>query len=601
MTHDELPRRSLSTPPLLSRRERARAPLTRAALPRGLLSLCLSVLLPASCFIACEDEASLRDDDPSPRADLAPPEARAPGEGSRDQRLTDQRPPALPIDAQQRPDLLPAADQLPPDQAPPIEVAIPEPLVFPPGFLFGAAVSGFQHEMGCPTLPPARCEDEHSDWYVYITAPETRDSPATHIVGDPPSAGPGMWERYEEDIRQSRAEVGLNAFRFSVEWSRIFPQRTDGIEGIEALRAVADAEAIARYHRLLDALEAEGMTPFVTLNHYTLPRWLHDTVRCHQGLAGCEDRGWADRARAVREAAKYAAFVAHEFGPRVRWWATLNEPFAVLLPGYLLPTEERSNPPALQMEVEAAKEVLVALVEAHARMYDAVKEHDPESMVGVVYNLTPTKPRDPTSPLDRQAAANLDSLFNRVYVEATALGLLDDDLDGEAELRDDLVGRMDYLGINYYTRITAAGLPASLFPRLSPLLTFNPLDLQLWEEYPQGLYEMVRYANEALGLPAVITESGGGGPDEDRERILVTHLSWAARALRDGLDLRGYFYWTLIDDYEWNRGMSIPMGLYALEGGEAKARRRRSVAERYREIIEAGEIPEALQRRYPAP
>ena len=186
-------------------------------------------------------------------------------------------------------------------------------------------------------------------------------------------------------------------------------------------------------------------------------------------------------------------------------------------------------------------------------------------------------------------------------VEATALGLLDDDLDGEAELRDDLVGRMDYLGINYYTRITAAGLPASLFPRLSPLLTFNPLDLQLWEEYPQGLYEMVRYANEELGLPTVITESGGGGPDEDRERILVTHLSWAARALRDGLDLRGYFYWTLIDDYEWNRGMSIPMGLYALEGGEVKARRRRSVADRYREIIEAGEIPEALQRRYPAP
>ncbi len=146
----------------------------------------------------------------------------------------------------------------------------PSPGAFSDGFLLGAATAGFQVEMGCPTLADDVCVDAASDWYVYMTSPETLDSPLTFLNGeDPAEVGPGHWELYESDYDLARDELGLNAFRMGIEWSRIFPTSTVGVEGHDALKAMANAEAVATYRAMFEGLRARGLKPVVTLNHYT--------------------------------------------------------------------------------------------------------------------------------------------------------------------------------------------------------------------------------------------------------------------------------------------------------------------------------------------
>ena len=243
-------------------------------------------------------------------------------------------------------------------------------------------MAGFQVDMGCPTLPAEQCEDRNSDWYAWVSTPSLQEDETTHLSGQPVSIGPGHWELYAEDYARARNELHNNAHRLSIEWSRIFPAPTFGIEGHDALKAIANASAIEHYHQQFASLKTHGLKPLVTLNHYTLPTWIHDAVGCHQDLSTCSPKGWVDRETTVREIAKYAGFVAREFGAEVDLWATLNEPMAVVLPGYIYPSAERTNPPGVMLNSEAAKIVMQALIEAHARMYDAVREEDTQDADG---------------------------------------------------------------------------------------------------------------------------------------------------------------------------------------------------------------------------
>ena len=503
-----------------------------------------------------------------------------------------------------------ADDTPPPDGA---HVAEDGALVFPAGFVFGTAIAGFQADMGCPTWSAAECDDPHSDWYAFITSPETVQSGGAYLSGDPPSYGPGFWELYEDDLDRVAGDLANTGFRFSLEWSRIFPEATDGLEGYDALAAVADAGAVARYHEILDALAERGVAPLVTLNHYTLPTWIHDGVGCHLDLDGCSPRGWLDRERTVTEAARYAGFVAEEFGHQIDRWATLNEPFAVMLPGYILPSEERSNPPAVSLRTAEAKEVFVAMIEGHARMYDAVKAADladadgdgVASEVGIVYAMAPVKPMDPESELDVASVGNIEYLWNFAFLDAVVAGVLDADLDGVGEARDDLADRMDYLGINYYTPVIIEGTEDPVLEDLSPLTTFNPLTFITWQDYPRGIYEVVLAATERYdGIPIVITENGLPLDLEDEDGgsdFLVRHLTWLWRAARDGADVRGYYFWTLVDNYEWNHGMGLRFGLYGIDPDDpAKTRTARHHVATYGAIAGSGSLPVEQLEAYPA-
>lgn len=483
----------------------------------------------------------------------------------------------------------------------------PTPQAFPEGFLFGASIAGFQVDMGCPTLPAAQCDDPNSDWYAYLTSPETRDDPATHIAGDPLSDSPGHWELYEHDYDLLKNEVGGNAMRLSIEWSRIFPTKTDDAETIAELRALASPDAVAHYHDELAALRARGLKPMVTLNHYTLPSWIHDAVGCHVDLASCSPRGWLDSERTVREIAKYAGFVAEEFGQQVDLWVTENEPLAVALPGYVMPSEDRSNPPGVGYKFKEGKAVINALIQAHARMYDAIRFHDQydadadgkESEIGLVYAMVPIAPMDPKSEEDVKAAENVFYLYNMAFLNAVALGNLDENLDGNAVPKADLAGRMDFIGINYYTRATVETGPT--LTTLSPLATFNPFTMQMWEDYPEGLYDMAKLVHDEFGLPSYVTENGKPDPDDDgtASRFMVQHLSALNQATRDRLDVRGYFYWSLIDNYEWNHGMGMRFGLYAVDPKDpTKERRARQTVSTYAEIIQARKVTDDLQQKY---
>jgi beta-glucosidase/6-phospho-beta-glucosidase/beta-galactosidase len=486
-------------------------------------------------------------------------------------------------------------------------------LHFPKGFLFGTATAGFQVDMGCPTMPKSLCVDANSDWYQFSTAPTTVNDKATHLSGeDPAVTGPGFWELYDADFGRAADELGSNALRMSLEWSRIFPTSTTGVEGYAALKAVANADAVAHYHKIFASMKAHKLTPLVTLNHYTLPTWIHDGVGCHVDLKHCKRRGWLDKDGTVREAAKYAGFVAREFGGEVDWWATENEPFAVLLPGYLQPTKERSNPPAVSFETAALKTAFAAMIEAHARMYDAVKANDTadadgdgqSASVGLVYAMAPVAPKDPAKELDRKAAENVFYLWNLAFLNAVAGGVFDGDLSGKGVARADLANRMDFLGINYYVRAVVEGTANSVLPDLSPLATFNPLTIRVDDIYPKGIYDMAVLASNLYHIPVVIAENNGATwnanastIDQDGEiRNTRATLAWLATAIRDGVDVRGYFYWTLMDNVEWNHGVAA-LGVYAVDPHDPKKiRTKRPICEALREIYTTGTVKTEWRR-----
>jgi len=353
------------------------------------------------------------------------------------------------------------------------------------------------------------------------------------------------------------------------------------------------------------------MTPLVTLNHYTLPSWLNDAVGCHEDFAHCTARGWVDSDRTVREIAKFAGFCAQEFGGQVDLWATLNEPLAAILGGYVYPSASRSQPPAVLLKFKEAKAGIIAEINAHARMYDAVKAADhvdadgdgQVAQVGLVYPLAPFRPHHPDNPLDVQGAANISYLWNEVFLNATVHGNLDANLDGTTVHRDDLAGRMDFIGVNYYQRYVADGTSTSLLPGLSPLLTINPSTLSTAEDNPQSIYDMVMLATQHYHLPIYITENGTEQESGDPVGYLVRHLTWLGRARRDGADVRGYFVWTLMDNYEWNHGMGrIRLGMYKVDPDDPhKTRTRRPSADVYARIVQAGSIPPDLVATYPEP
>lgn len=250
------------------------------------------------------------------------------------------------------------------------------------------------------------------------------------------------------------------------------------------------------------------------------------------------------------------------------------------------------------------------MIEAHARMYDALKAADVadadgdgvNAEVGIVYNLQAVAPDNPKDAQDRAGAANLHYLEDQAFLDGVGLGELDAQLDGQPVHRDDLANRLDFLGVNYYIRTVAQGTPSSVFPAVSPLLTFDPLTLVYDYEYPQGLAEVLKFAAQRYHVPLYVTETGATD-SADRgvaSSWLVQTLRSVKHALGDGVVVKGYFYWTLTDNYEWNHGMTEKFGLYAVDPDDpGKARRARGAVATYGEIAAAGRIPAELAARYP--
>jgi beta-glucosidase len=379
----------------------------------------------------------------------------------------------------------------------------------------------------------------------------------------------------------------MNAQRISIEWSRIEPE-----EGR------FDAREVDHYRAVCDAIRELGMEPTVTLHHFTNPLWAQ-----RQG-------GW-ENPRMADWLARFSAHAARELGDRVRFWFTINEPMVAPALCYVMGI----HPPCvrdLSRALPVAKHVLLA----HGAMYRAIKDAATHhTAVGPVLQMPYIEPLDPQSEADRGAAAQQDFLFNQYYLDGLQKGVVAAPVGDGAEVPG-LRRSYDLVGLNYYARMlvragnledaqhTAGGAhdaPSKEAPLLGSRRAGEPSefrDQMGWEVYPRGLHaQLMRLA--PLGCPVYVTENGMATRDERaRCRHLLAHLAQCHRALADGLDLRGFFYWTLLDNFEWAEGYTKTFGLIEVDRERDLARRPREAAFLFRDVARAGAVTSDMLARW---
>ena len=500
-------------------------------------------------------------------------------------------------------------------------------MTFPDKFLWGVSSCGFQFEMGDPSKNDL---DENTDWYVWVH--DEKNIRKRTVSGDFPEDGPNYWNLYKED-HEIASRLGLNSYRIGIEWSRIFPASTRDVKvdveraddgkiariaanpsTMEELDGLANAKATGHYREIVSDIRQRSMKPIVCLNHFTLPVWIHCPVAVENSKSRTRLRGWHDEETIV-EFWKFAAYVAWKLGDLVDSWATLNEP-VVAAEGYLFP--DGGFPPATR-DVGAFKKVLCNMVVAHARAYDGIKEWDsvkadPDSTspaeVGLVQNVTPIQPYR----LGKDDATSdfANHVHNTHFLNAITNGWLDENLNGvkdEEETKKYLANRVDWIGVNYYSR-TVVKSGSAILARLAGLpympdivkgygIDCKPNSLSAdnrptsdfgWEIYPEGLVHALKLVSK-YGRPMYVTENGiADSQDKLRPQFVTAHLRELQKAINEErLDIRGYFHWAMIDDYEWADGFEKRFGLYAVDF-QTKARMSRPSAGVYKRIIETKEV-----------
>ncbi|WP_030276893.1 GH1 family beta-glucosidase [Streptomyces sp. NRRL B-24484] len=444
---------------------------------------------------------------------------------------------------------------------------MPNRLDLPSDFRWGASTAAYQIE-------GAVDEDGRgpSVWDVFAARPgAVRDGHTGAVACD-------HYHRFPEDIALMQG-LGLDGYRFSIAWPRIRPTGDGPV----------NPAGLDFYDRLVDGLLAGGITPLPTLFHWDLPQALED------------GGGWLNRDTAHRFA-EYAEAVADRLGDRVPAWITINEPFVHMVYGY-----------ALGIHAPGRALMLDALPAAHHQLLGhglaAAVLRERGLQVMIANNLTPVRPAG-DDPADIEAATAYDALHNRLFTDPLLLGRypdlsafgLDEDLGGvvrPGDLKLISAPGLDGLGVNYYnpTRIAAPtdpGLPFSEAPIEGvPRTAFD------WPVVPDGLRELLVGLRDRYGAalpPVTVTENGcsvtdAPGPDgtvDDPERIsyLAGHLDALAAAVAEGVDVRGYYTWSLLDNYEWAEGYHQRFGLVHVDFGTQKRTPKASYAW-YRDLIAA--------------
>jgi beta-glucosidase len=410
---------------------------------------------------------------------------------------------------------------------------------FPDGFLWGAATSAYQIE-GSPLADGAL----PSNWHRFAHTPGRVENDDTGDVAC------DHYRRFREDV-DLMAELGLNAYRFSVSWSRVLPRGT----------GKPNPRGLAFYDRLVDALLAKGIQPFVTLFHWDLPAALED----RGGWLNPDVAGWF---------AEYGRVLFGKLDDRVRFWATLNEPWVVTDGGYLHGTLAPGH--RSPFEAVVASHNLLRAHGAAVRAYRAYGRH----AIGLVVNLEPKYPVS-SSARDRDAAVRSDVYMNRQYLDPVFRGRYPKELPAIfAEAwpvpAPDMTGirePIDFLGVNYYKRGVMRDAPASLLPRAAGVSQPRRAHTEThWEVFPEGLTGVLEWVCRRYGnVPLYVTENGAAfydapasedlEPDLYRVRYLRSHVAAARRAIEAGVDLRGYFVWSLLDNFEWSLGFSKRFGI----------------------------------------
>ncbi len=473
---------------------------------------------------------------------------------------------------------------------------------FPKDFLFGFSMSSFQFEMGIPGS-----EDTASDWWVWTHSHE--NITAELVSGDLPENGPGYWNLYSID-HTIADRLGMNAARLCVEWSRIFPKPTTEVKvdyeirdnavvhvdvrevHLKKLDELANKAAVEHYREIFCDWKKRGKILILNLYHWPLPLWLHDPLRARASGLKEGPLGWLEK-RTVIEFVKYVAYVVWKFDDLVDMWSTMNEPNALYMMGYVF--VKRGFPPGV-LSLDAARKAMLNLIDAHARAYDVIKELS-KKPVGIIYAFTWV---EPLKEEDKEAAesAKLDYMYR--FIDAITKGYID------GVRRDDLRNHLDWLGVNYYTRLVVTRSKDLLLWRPVKNYGFhcNPNSLSIdgrpasdfgWEVYPEGLKYLLLELKHRYGVPMIVTENGIADKlDILRPRYIVSHLAQVIEAIKKGADVRGYLHWSLIDNYEWAQGFKMRFGLCYVDY-ETKKRYLRPSALVFREIATSKSIPEDFE------
>ncbi len=409
-------------------------------------------------------------------------------------------------------------------------------LQFPTGFVWGTATAAYQIE-------GAASEDGRgpSIWDTFA------HTPGRTLNGDTGDVACDHYHRYTQDVALMK-ELGLKGYRFSISWPRVLPTG----------RGQVNAAGLDFYDRLVDALLAAGIDPYVTLYHWDLPQTLQD--------AG----GWVNR-ETCQAFADYAQVVAGRLGDRVHHWITHNEPLVVTLHGHLY----GHHPPAMQDPV-AASQVAHHLMLSHGLALPVLRAAgDSQTQVGITLNLHPVYPASDEEE-DKVVAERdtliyqrwfLDPLFRGSYpLEAMHKHDVVPPVIKEGDL--EIISQpMDFLGVNYYTRLIARASAGK--GKLEPEDEHTTMG---WEVYPDGLRVLLELVHRNYAPKAIyITENGaafedtlrddGTVDDEQRRRYLERHFRAAHAAIQAGVPLRGYFVWSLLDNFEWTYGYFQRFGI----------------------------------------
>lgn len=423
---------------------------------------------------------------------------------------------------------------------------------FPKGFLWGCATAAHQVEGN----------NTNNNWYRW-----EQESRTKHKSGLACDWWGGRWK---EDFDRA-AEGGQNAHRLSVEWSRIQPAPDRW-----------DEDALEHYRLMLRGLHERGMTPLVSLHHFTDPLWLY------------EMGGWENEA-VVALFEKFVRKTVEALKEYCTLWCTINEPNVYALNGYLT----GDFPPGKQ-DNKLAMRVLANMLRAHAAAYRAIHAIQPEARVGYALHYRPQVPANPASPLDRLMTNIRYSGINLAFPSGISTGVMRTPL-GNFRVPE-AKGTQDYIGLNYYTVDTVAfdpRRPRELFTR-----AFYPKDADLSPtgfiaNIPEGLFESIRWAQRTYpNLPILITENGVEDADDRlRPRYLAQHIHQMWRAVNFNWPVKGYFHWSLVDNFEWERGWTQRFGLWGLEL-ETQRRIRRPSVDLYAAICKENGLTSEMVQQY---
>jgi len=450
-------------------------------------------------------------------------------------------------------------------------------------FRFGAASAAAQIED----------QNTNTDWYVFTRRPSA-DAPGEKAMGKGKAfvgdASMGF-SKAIDDVKLLQ-EMKLDSYRFSMEWARIEPKRNQ-----------IDEAALQHYRSVLEALKAAGIRPLVTVHHFSNPVWVDDPtdIDCKNGPGDANLCGLGHPQGGplvIQEMEEHARLLAERFGDLVDEWGTVNEPVNYLLAGHFLgnfpPGKSLTNDLTASGLLTKFLPVVRDYVEAHARMYKAIKEADKvdadgdgsPASVGLSLSVAEwVASRDRAlsdNPDDVTARNRVEYVYHYLFADSVLNGTFDANLDlTPDEQHPSWKGTLDWLGIQHYFR---AGVTAKngLIPVLDATPCFNALTINAcvppvdrsycvpimhYEYNPAGLYSILRdYALRYPGLPLVVSEAGIATENgKRRSENIVRALEQIERARAGGADVRGYYHWSLFDNFEWAEGFVPRFGLYKVD------------------------------------